>query len=179
MKKEKDGKVVTDEVNSSQENKEHVASSQDTGLTRREVLKKAAWMVPVILSTQLSRKAFSSSVLSCVAPCDTTCELCETCELNDTPCESCDITCETCDATCESCEMCETCDITCENPCDTCETNCENNCDWCDGGLFDVCKPNCEICDSCDFCDGGPLDFCPTSCDFICDNCEFCETLWG
>lgn len=95
MKKEKDGKVVTDEVNSSQENKEHVAPSQDTGLTRREVLKKAVWMVPVILSTQLSGKAYANTVVSCRYPEDTdTCEewreeICR-CEVTDPGCILCD-----------------------------------------------------------------------------------------
>lgn len=115
MKKEKDGKVVTDEVNSSQENKELVAPSQDTGLSRRDVLKKAAWVVPVILSTQLSREIFaqppenrgrpenSRRPLSPVRPSDR-----RTCTLGN----------------------------------EYNRNSCPNNCDWCDGSWWDLCNPN-------------------------------------
>ena len=75
MSREKERKVVIDESNSSQEDKQQDDLSDNSGLTRRDVLKKAAWMVPVILSTQLPKKAFSSSALSCFSPCDVACEV--------------------------------------------------------------------------------------------------------
>lgn len=98
MSREKERKVVTDENNSSQEDGQQNDLSDNSGVTRRDILKKAAWMVPVILSTQLSGKTFAQQPISCVQPGDTDCtklnqdHICSACEtyLCDTNCEYCD-----------------------------------------------------------------------------------------